>query len=273
MKYTNPITHLYKYFDLTGTVQTPTGPIDRFKILKDILIEKEIYIPSLDQLNDPFESLLSSQPTEQPHSNLGVLSFTMSYDNPLMWSHYSGGHSGIVIDFLVSKNQCDQFEKVQYIRTEEEIDFLKRELVKSFECSYENEYRRLFSTNGVKVKLRDLGLTIDSIIFGFKMDFAMRKEIEEICWAFDYKYTFIELGSDFKCYAIRPRSTEGYFFSDYEREFNENSYPRFNYDETTQNDIIEPYLESAYRSQKYQDFLDEEKRVKNKYRRSQERFP
>ncbi len=114
---------LFKYV----TLDRKNPDLDRI----DILVNQEIRFTQLGEFNDPFEmpvyieqavemselkqnveknlraldgqhKKLTSDARgilQQAIQNNGVLSLTETQDNLLMWSHYSGQHTGMVIEF------------------------------------------------------------------------------------------------------------------------------------------------------------------------------
>lgn len=122
-------------------------------------------VSMINDLNDPYELLgvqLSDkdsrrkfkQKREDFANNFGILCFSKSWKNPVLWSHYSDKHTGICLGFDVPKKLL---KKVSYksslkaiesnINTKHSIsvEILFQELLirkfKSWE--YEEEYRRL----------------------------------------------------------------------------------------------------------------------------------
>ncbi len=87
----------------------------------------------------------------------GVLSLTKTCDNLLMWSHYSGQHTGMVIDFDEFHSIFDErkspkdfirhLQQVIYsdtrpvLKTLEDFSYADYMLMKSTEWSYEKEWR------------------------------------------------------------------------------------------------------------------------------------
>jgi hypothetical protein len=73
---------------------------------------KRLKIARLDDLNDPFE-LLSPELSDsklrvafesvktQLSKNRGILCFSESWQNPVMWSHYADKHKGVCLEFEV----------------------------------------------------------------------------------------------------------------------------------------------------------------------------
>lgn len=73
---------------------------------------KKIKISRIEDLNDPFE-LLSLELRQKKHrqqfqewksqfdNQYGVICFSESWSNPVMWSHYADKHRGICLEFIV----------------------------------------------------------------------------------------------------------------------------------------------------------------------------
>lgn len=194
--------YLYKYFNLSGSFKDGKKTIKRLNVFNEILIKKEIFIPSLSMLNDPFELMVNEQNPILLKDDIGVLSFTSNQGNILMWSHYSGSHTGAAIKFKVSDKSIKDkvFKKVHYIQKFEELNFFNdRSLVKSADWAYENEYRVITGFNSKFESLATLGLTIEGVVLGSNCDEKIYNQIKEVCLAYDYKYGKIELAEDFTC--------------------------------------------------------------------------
>jgi len=78
----------------------------------DDLRDQHLKIALLDELNDPFELWAIAQPDPRLRAALravkdemskrhGVLCFSLSWHNPLLWSHYADRHRGIALGFDV----------------------------------------------------------------------------------------------------------------------------------------------------------------------------
>lgn len=198
--------YLYKYFNLDGSVATDKGDESRLNIFKKILLNEKIYVPSLDQLNDPYEKVLTNLTFVKSLVEMktlanepGILSFTSNPLNLLMWSHYGMAHTGVVIKFLVEESELKEFGKVIYVQNKDEVFLHNKQLVKSHHWNYENEYRRIFSKNKMKVNLNTLGLSIDGVIFGANCSESNFKNVEKVCIAKDFKFGKIRLTDNFEC--------------------------------------------------------------------------
>jgi Protein of unknown function (DUF2971) len=81
------------------------------------LQEKRLKISVLDDLNDPFE-LLPYQMTDrnkraalnatrrQMASNRGLLCFSATWKDPVLWAHYADKHKGLCLAFDVPQETC-----------------------------------------------------------------------------------------------------------------------------------------------------------------------
>ncbi len=76
---------------------------------------RRIKVSRIEDLNDPFELLSVSlrdkrlrqgfrKAKEQIHSQNGVICFSRSWQNPVLWSHYADKHRGICLGFEVDDN-------------------------------------------------------------------------------------------------------------------------------------------------------------------------
>lgn len=194
--------YLYKYFNLEGKVKTSNGYITRLSVIRDLLLNKRIFIPSLKVLNDPFEEMVNENKelkNTEAELNKGVLSFTTHYDNLLMWSHYGNSHTGVVVKFSIQKEEEKNFKKVQYVQATSEINLHERILVKSYHWNYENEYRRSFTKSSQHTSLSNIGLKIEGVITGSKCLPKNCKKIYEICLTEKIKLGSVELKKDFSC--------------------------------------------------------------------------
>ena len=126
-------------------------------------------------------------------SKYGMLCLSGTWDNILMWAHYSNDHKGIILVFQFDENHYfyDKMMKVKYKKgiTYFEVDHPNcgKKMWESFSTKdpiweYENEYRIIHSPSeihlhdgkGIKSFPREL---LKGIIFGFRIDQAIREEI------------------------------------------------------------------------------------------------
>jgi hypothetical protein len=125
----------------------------------DDIRHRRLKIARLDELNDPFELWAIAQPdprlrqalrrTKENMARLyGVLCFSLSWHNPLLWSHYGDKHRGIALGFDVA----DAILKpVSYVEERPVLKEIKPEVAnwllftKYFDWRYEQE-ARIFTT-------------------------------------------------------------------------------------------------------------------------------
>jgi hypothetical protein len=89
------------------------------------LVEKRLKISRFDDLNDPFE-LIPYNVTHRQHrwalkamrsqlgQNRGMLCFSATWRDPVLWAHYAEKHQGVCIGFEVPEGN-EQFHKVEYV--------------------------------------------------------------------------------------------------------------------------------------------------------------
>src|SRR5882757_7920951 len=89
----------------------------------DNLRHRRLKIARIDELNDPFElwSIAQSNPQvrralQNTKNNLaerfGMLCLSLSWNNPLLWSHYANRHRGVALGFDISE---EKLKKVCYV--------------------------------------------------------------------------------------------------------------------------------------------------------------
>lgn len=230
------------------------------KFHRAILIHNQIYLPSIEELNDPFDfqlnfnfslldtdekineylnlmyqgyrnnneltpddlivlqniitrnkSLIKTNPTEFANKymqyvlannkkHFGILCLSKSWNNILMWSHYSENHTGFCVGFNKKKLiELNHFEcgTVIYTRKYPLIDPLKHKkmsfeesikesFTKSIDWKYEKEFRLSkiwypeIPTKAERLYQFDDDI-IDEVIIGLEMSSNNEKEIREIC--------------------------------------------------------------------------------------------
>lgn len=144
---------LYKYRDIRG---------DGFFNTQDIFINKRLFMPELQALNDPNESIAEIQINnrlkaygnllEERNRKSGTKIFSLSETNrsSLMWSHYAASHTGICIAFDFSNwHDSDSIllRKVNYVdrpvkMSHSELNnYIKFAMYKEASWSYEREWR------------------------------------------------------------------------------------------------------------------------------------
>jgi len=153
---------------------------------------RRLKVARFTQLNDPFELLAVDlvdpdlragirAKKEQIDSHEGLLCFSTSWRNPLLWSHYGDSHRGVALGFDVPK---DLLTPVRYIKGMEKLDvrakgaaqpaidaFLHRLRFTKFEgWRYEEEVRQFF-------KLADIPFNSGLHFVPFSQDLALRQVI------------------------------------------------------------------------------------------------
>lgn len=89
------------------------------------LRHQRLKIARLDELNDPFELWAIAQPNRRLRQALrqtkadfarlyGLLCFSLSWHNPLLWSHYADRHRGLALGFDVAE---EILKPVSYVTT------------------------------------------------------------------------------------------------------------------------------------------------------------
>ena len=170
----------------------------------DSLIKGELYAPKMKDLNDPFEGSVDL-PLSQEHEHwvtpllqesysAGVYSMSKQKEgevfpcNELLWAHYANSHKGFCIEYDLDKlDTCitaiiDYRIDVEYqenkpiISPEDSIEakIKKAFSTKSLAWDYENEYRLVFGSSGVKKIAFE---AIRAIYFGLNMPLAERNAI------------------------------------------------------------------------------------------------
>lgn len=134
------------------------------------LEKKRIKVSNLNSLNDPFEmvpymrykGLENRKPYHKIRNQLskkyGLLCFSQSWQEPLLWSHYADKHKGLAIGFEILKDEIlkvkytDDPIRKQIMLTKDPIEnerlFLDLAKIKYEKWEYESEYR-------IKVKLEE----------------------------------------------------------------------------------------------------------------------
>ena len=126
-------------------------------------------------------------------SKYGVLCLSGTWDDLLMWAHYSNDHKGVVVIFQFYKDHSfyDKMMKVQYKKGityfEAEHPNCAKKIWESFSTKdpiweYENEYRVInppsdlhtYDGNGIKPFPREL---LKGLIFGYRISSNVRESI------------------------------------------------------------------------------------------------
>lgn len=124
---------------------------------------KRVMVSRLNTLNDPFEFLAAdvldprdrnalSAFKNQLHETSGIICFSGSWSNPLLWGHYANNHNGMALGFevpdehILKAHYTSQRVKIKFNQNTQKvvdgpkvIDKLIR--TKFTDWSYEDEYR------------------------------------------------------------------------------------------------------------------------------------
>ncbi|MCG2689350.1 DUF2971 domain-containing protein [Candidatus Parcubacteria bacterium] len=170
----------------------------------DDLENKWINISLIEELNDPFELLpylrykevekrkLYHNIRREVSKNYGLLCFSRTWNEPLLWGHYADKHKGIAIGFEVLEDEVfevkyspepkrTKFELTENQKENEKL-FLDLAKTKYEKWSYEEEHRIL-------VKIKDCKpVCIGGRKYSF-LKFRGRLQVKEIVLGckFDYK--------------------------------------------------------------------------------------
>lgn len=172
---------------------------------RSILKDKTIWFPAAISLNDPFEfdfycpenhlngipiDATSFEDARLTMKQMGVLSLSEINNNILMWSHYSGSHTGFCIEFersdsneLGNLNHCspviydENLPMIKPIKLTEKIPVAKILITKSNLWAYEKEWRIIAKKGNQTFPLPG---NITGKIFGYKMPIEKRREIAVI---------------------------------------------------------------------------------------------
>lgn len=87
----------------------------------DILKNHRIYMPTYNQLNDPFEGASSvlynvtEKMREAERLKWQILSFSTEFLLPTMWAYYAGNYNGVCIGFKTHES-FDDIKEVEYVK-------------------------------------------------------------------------------------------------------------------------------------------------------------
>ena len=189
-------TTLYKYVPL--------------KCVVDILDNHRLYLSDGKNFNDPFEITVTDESGNIRYiDNLHILSLTNSYQNNLIWSHYTDSHKGICLTVKVPADCvypiCYVKERVKENTNLDEliaknIKWRKKNLKKPFSLlsndkkvayiknrkwEYENEYRIIFNKYDESGLIYENGkwymsVKIKNVYLGVNFEKNDQKTIDEI---------------------------------------------------------------------------------------------
>ena len=134
-------------------------------------------------------------------------SFSKTFKNILMWSHYASSHTGFVLEFAFDDNILDQIYEVKYLNKLPEFDLCKiidliegdfenrKDIlsdisIKSQDWQYEQEFRLWRDAPGYFFYPKHC---LKSIIFGINCSSETKKMILELVSEFEGIIKIIEL--------------------------------------------------------------------------------
>lgn len=197
----------------------------------DSLIKGELYAPKMKDLNDPFEGSVDL-PLSQAHEHwvtpllqesysAGVYSMSKRKEgeeypcNELLWAHYANSHKGFCIEYDLDKLDACITDGIDYridvvyqenkptISPDEPTDkkIEKAFSTKSLTWIYENEFRLIFGSSGVKKISFE---AIRAIYFGLNMPLAERNAIINGLKGSEIEFYQMErVGKDYKLSASK----------------------------------------------------------------------
>ena len=197
----------------------------------DSLIKGELYAPKMKDLNDPFEGSVDL-PLSQAHEHwvtpllqesysAGVYSMSKRKEgeeypcNELLWAHYANSHKGFCIEYDLDKLDACITDGIDYridvvyqenkptISPDEPTDkkIEKAFSTKSLAWIYENEFRLIFGSSGVKKISFE---AIRAIYFGLNMPLAERNAIINGLKGSEIEFYQMErVGKDYKLSASK----------------------------------------------------------------------
>jgi hypothetical protein len=121
----------------------------------DDLRRRRLKIARLDDLNDPFDLWAVAQPDlqlrkgirdskQQLAERFGMVCFSLSWQNPLLWSHYAERHRGVVLGFDINE---EKIKNVSYVQERPIVNAVDEDFVhhllytKYIDWRYEQEAR------------------------------------------------------------------------------------------------------------------------------------
>ena len=127
------------------------------------LRHRRLKIARLDDLNDPFDLWSLAQPSrelrmalrlyrKEVSQHLGMVCFSLSWWNPLLWSHYGDRHHGIALGFDLNPKKCQRVEYISERPTLQKVDLqISQQLLftKFIDWQYEEEVRMFVNIHDI----------------------------------------------------------------------------------------------------------------------------
>ena len=169
---------------------------------------KRLRVSRFDQLNDPFELLAADMLDPKDREALikfkrvlddskGMICFSGSWSNPLLWGHYAEKHTGMVLGFDIP----DEYVlKVQYTKQRAKVNFdtktgkivngdqLIDKLIRTkfIDWQYEDEHRMFVDLDPASREGRNYfvdfskNLVLREVILGLKCDLPISR-VRQLC--------------------------------------------------------------------------------------------
>lgn len=182
--------------DTTSTVEEKTNFIT-------MLIENiPVFVPG--DINTLFTKIINNPDLfdrkvniskDKSLARLGVLCFSKTNENPLLWAHYSDKHRGVCLIYDTQKDKIlfDRTMEIMYRANYPKINFIKERarfdelvLTKSNDWIYEQEVRAIKTNFGIQNFHKD---SLIGIIFGCKTDPNEIKRIKDLLTANNFNIT------------------------------------------------------------------------------------
>jgi hypothetical protein len=178
-------------------------PINKFTL--ENLIHKKNWASNPIKFNDPFEfnirtggyinsegkwvginesDTLKRDSIKKTLSSMGIVSYSESDDNILLWSHYAYNHQGMCLVFEIENPEQSHLFKVKYKKNIFNLGFKNNSknqpvlYTKSKEWSYEKEHRQIFMYNE---RHFDYPGELKEIIFGCQSSLSDISTVIKIC--------------------------------------------------------------------------------------------
>lgn len=186
------------------------------------IAERRLRISPIMELNDPFEFLavdLGDRIYRRKYQanklslakNRGIISFSATWRNPLLWSHYSDKHRGICLCFEVPKNHLTKiiYKRERVLRIDNLTeDYIPKVLATKFKhWSYEKEYRAFFPLEGKIIidgnyfaKFSD-DIRLEQVFVGANSS-VTRKDLKDALGTLSNKVNIVKTRAAFKSFEI-----------------------------------------------------------------------
>ena len=169
------------------------------------LLDKRIKVSRFLDLNDPFELLAVHQGREgcrkqfaqlarKVHDEEGVICFSKSWRNPLMWSHYADRHRGVCLAFEATNLRQINYRPDRLWRGPDSLqgqDLTQLLLTTKFsQWQYEQEVRmllplsRMVEEKGLYFKPFEADLKLTKVIVGPRCCICWKEPLASVAGAF-----------------------------------------------------------------------------------------